>query len=289
MPAHHPLGGQVPAHRPLGGQVWAPLCAGTWPPRGSCAGTWRCQHIEPQGSGVGTSEIELCSLLIVLAWTTFFWRFLRHIGTFLDHLGGVDTPMGRVLALKIQANLSKYMGEGRSICQLLLGPHAPSFFWTSIPATSCLHTHGWAKIHPNHPHYLQAIFTWFKPSQHQLLSYTHNRIIHNAIYIGILNGTHLWEVYSVQNVCYPVRHPSCQPFALTVDWMPAKYSIRLGDAVSQNKNLVHGTLLAAGMFAPTHNGCRHLQPWWLSRFFCHTMVVLHSSLHWMLPVIRVHV
>ena len=26
----------------------------------------------------------------------FFWRFLRHTGTFLDHLGGVDTPEGRV-------------------------------------------------------------------------------------------------------------------------------------------------------------------------------------------------
>ena len=76
---------------------------------------------------------------------------------------------------------------------------------------------------------------WFKPSQHQFLSCTHNRIIHNAIYIGFLNVTHLQEVYLVQNVCYPVKHPSCQPFVLTVDQMPAKYSIRLGDAVSQKK------------------------------------------------------
>ena len=97
----------------------------------------------------------------------------------------------------------------------------------SRPSTGCWHTHGWAEIHHKHPHYLQAIFTWFKPWQHQFFSYTHNRIIHNAIYIGILNGTHLWEAYLVQNVCYPVKYPSCQPFALTVDWMPA--SIRLGD------------------------------------------------------------
>ena len=163
-------------------------------------------------------------------------------------------------------------GVGWSISQLLLGPLAPNFLEVpethrniSTQPTGCLHTCWWAKIHPKHPHYLQAIFTWFKASQHQFLSYTDNRIIHNAVYIDILNGTHLWEVYLVQNVCYPVKHPSCQPFALTVDWMPAKCSIRLADAVSQKKKLVHGTRLAAGMFAPTHNGCRHLQPWWLSR------------------------
>ena len=32
--------------------------------------------------------------------TKYFWRFQRHIGTFLDHLGGVDTPVGRVPAPK---------------------------------------------------------------------------------------------------------------------------------------------------------------------------------------------
>ena len=136
-------------------------------------------------------------------------------------------------------------------------------------------------------------FSHGKPSQHQFLSYTHNRIIHNAVYIGILNGTHLWEVYLFQNVCYPVKHPSCQPFALTVDWMPAKCSVRLGDAVSQKKKLVHGTLWVAGMFAPTRkgylyvlahdslgsHGCRHLQPWWLSR--CRT--VIFFRFHTFLP------
>ena len=60
----------------------------------------------------------------------FFWRFLRHIGTFLEHLRGVDTPMGIALTPKSRPKLSKYMGgAGRSISQLLLGPHAPHFFW----------------------------------------------------------------------------------------------------------------------------------------------------------------
>ena len=75
----------------------------------------------------------------------------------------------------------------------------------------------------------------------------------------------IWEVCVVQNVCYAVKYPSCQPFAMTVNWIPAKRSIRLSNAVSQ-RNLVHGNLLAAGMFAPTHSGCWHLQPWWLSHF-----------------------
>ena len=60
---------------------------------------------------MGTSEIELCSLLIVLAGTNCFWRFLKNIGTFLDHLGGVDTPMGGVPVLKYWAKLSKCMGQ----------------------------------------------------------------------------------------------------------------------------------------------------------------------------------
>ena len=40
-----------------------------------------------------------------------FRRFLRHIGTFLEYLGGVDTPVGRVLVPRNQAMLRKYMGS----------------------------------------------------------------------------------------------------------------------------------------------------------------------------------
>ena len=41
-----------------------------------------------------------------------FCRFLRHIETFLDHLGSVDTPAGRVPVPKTQDKLGKYIGEG---------------------------------------------------------------------------------------------------------------------------------------------------------------------------------
>ena len=59
--------------------------------------------------GVGRSVFQL--LLRPLA-PNVLWRFLRHIGRFLDHLGGVDTPIGRALAPKIQAKLNKYMESG---------------------------------------------------------------------------------------------------------------------------------------------------------------------------------
>ena len=91
-------------------------------------------------------------------------RFLRHIGTFVDHLGGVGTPMSWVLVSIIQAKLSKYMGRGRSISQLLLGPHAPNTF-LEVPETHrsisrslgrCWHTcwqsaspQNWAKLSKN--------------------------------------------------------------------------------------------------------------------------------------------
>ena len=64
-----PPGGQVPAHRLLGGQVWAPL-------------------------KLNSVHFSLC------LHAPHFWRFLRHIETLLDPLGGVDTPVGRVQAPK---------------------------------------------------------------------------------------------------------------------------------------------------------------------------------------------
>ena len=42
----------------------------------------------------------------------FFWRFLRHIETFLDYFRAVDTPDGRVLVPRNKAKLGKYMGSG---------------------------------------------------------------------------------------------------------------------------------------------------------------------------------
>ena len=58
-----------------------------------------------------------------------FWKFLRHIETLLDYLGDVDTPLGRVPVPNNRGKLSKYLGEGRSISQFLLGPHTPNTFW----------------------------------------------------------------------------------------------------------------------------------------------------------------
>ena len=59
-----------------------------------------------------------------------FWRFLRHIETFLDHLAGVDTPVGRVPTLKTGLIWANTCGkQWRSISQLLLRPHVPNTFW----------------------------------------------------------------------------------------------------------------------------------------------------------------
>ena len=57
-----------------------------------------------------------------------FWRFLRHIGTFLDHLRGVDTSMDGALVPKPGQVQQIYWGIGRSISQLLLELHAPNTF-----------------------------------------------------------------------------------------------------------------------------------------------------------------
>ena len=51
------------------------------------------------------------------------------MGTLLDYLGGVDTPLCRVPVPNNRGKLSKYLGEGWSISQLLLGPHTPNTFW----------------------------------------------------------------------------------------------------------------------------------------------------------------
>ena len=56
---------------------------------------------------MGTSEIELCSLLIVLACTKFFFEVPETHKNILDHLGGVDTPMGRVPVPRNWTKLSK--------------------------------------------------------------------------------------------------------------------------------------------------------------------------------------
>ena len=47
----------------------------------------------------------------------FFWRFMMHIGTLFDHLGGVGTPMDRVSAPNMGQVEQIHGGMGKSISQ----------------------------------------------------------------------------------------------------------------------------------------------------------------------------
>ena len=78
--------------------------------------------------GVGRS---ISQLLIGPHAPNFVWKFLRHIGTFLDNMGGVNTPVGKVPVPKTGLNWVNTWGRGRSISQLLIGPHTPNFFRSS--------------------------------------------------------------------------------------------------------------------------------------------------------------
>ena len=51
---------------------------------------------------------------------------LRNI---LDYLGGVDTPVDRVLVPRNLANLSKYMGGEEVNISASIRAHAPNFVW----------------------------------------------------------------------------------------------------------------------------------------------------------------
>ena len=66
-------------------------------------------QVEQRHGRVGRSVFQL---LLGPHAPNVLWRFLRHIGRFLDHLGDVDTPIGRALAPKLQAKLNKYMESG---------------------------------------------------------------------------------------------------------------------------------------------------------------------------------
>ena len=61
-----------------------------------------------------------------------FWRFLRHIGTFVHHLGGVDNiktkSRGRALAPNNQAKFSKYIGEGEINISVSIRAACTNFF-----------------------------------------------------------------------------------------------------------------------------------------------------------------
>ena len=77
-----------------------------------------------------------------------------HIGTLLDHLGGVGTSMDRVSAPNMGQVEQIHGGVGKSISQHLLGPHAPTCFWRFLQHIGTLLetwkvlTHSWAEHWP---------------------------------------------------------------------------------------------------------------------------------------------
>ena len=97
---------------------------------------------------IGSWEVSI-SASIKAPYTKYFWRFLRHIRTFLDYLGGVDLPVGRVPVPKIWAKLSLYMGSGEvNISASIKALCTKSFLEVpetnrniSTPHAGCLHTH----------------------------------------------------------------------------------------------------------------------------------------------------
>ena len=102
---------------------WVPLCAGTWPPGGSGTGlrTSRGQVLAPLK--VSCVHFSLC-----LHVPNFLEVPETHRETFVDYLGGIDTTVGRVPISKTGPSWANTWGVGRSISQLLLGPHAPNVF-----------------------------------------------------------------------------------------------------------------------------------------------------------------
>ena len=81
----------------------------------------RCWHTCRQSiSALNWAELRKCMGQWGCQYLRFYWgpmhqifgSFLRHIGTFLDYLGGGDTPAGRVPVPKKWTTVSKYMGSG---------------------------------------------------------------------------------------------------------------------------------------------------------------------------------
>ena len=59
---------------------------------------------------MGSGEVNI-SASIKASCTTFIWEFLRHIGTFVYHLGCVNTPMGRASPPKTRPNWANTLGS----------------------------------------------------------------------------------------------------------------------------------------------------------------------------------
>ena len=73
---------------------------------------------------IGEGEVNI-SASIRAPYTKFLEVPEIHRNIF-DHMGGVDTPMGRVLVPKLGQVEKIHGGMWRSISQLLLGPYTPN-------------------------------------------------------------------------------------------------------------------------------------------------------------------
>ena len=125
---------------------------------GQSASAPKLGQVEKIHGGVGRS-ISLPPL--ELHAPNLFWKFLRHIGTFLDHLGGVETSIGGALVPKNQAKLSKCMGEGEVNISASNRAPCTKIFWRFLrhigtfvdhlggddtPAARVLVSQNWAKV-----------------------------------------------------------------------------------------------------------------------------------------------
>ena len=97
--------------------------------------------------GVGRS---ICQLLLGLHTPNVLKMFLKHKGTLLDYLRGVDTPMDRVPAPKTGMSWANTWGSGEVNISVAIRALYTKFFWEvserhrdiSRPLRRCWHTHG---------------------------------------------------------------------------------------------------------------------------------------------------
>ena len=121
------------------------------------------------------------------------------MGTLLDYLGGVDTPLCRVPVPNNRGKLSKYLGEGWSISQLLLGPHTPNTFWRFL---------GHIEIFLD---YVRGVQTpvgrvWVPRNKAKLSKYMGSGEVNISASIKASCNTFIWEVSETyRNICRPLE------------------------------------------------------------------------------------
>ena len=114
---------------------------GCWHTNGQSTCTHKPGQVEQIHGGVGRS---ISQLLLGHHAQNVLWRFLRHEESFLDHVGGVATPAGRVLVPRNLAKLSKYMGNGEvNISASIMTPCTKHFLEVPVTHRTFLDHLGW--------------------------------------------------------------------------------------------------------------------------------------------------